>query len=168
MSYIQGIDTIASSLYVMGLENQNYKFMAQLPTLIKHTYEEYSKHFLDPATGHLDFRYSSLLMTRLLVFYEPELALEMKDIDHSLYLIKWFMTLFAQTLPLRVLHRFLWLDLFCERVDYLFFIALGILIQVKDRLLLQRKIQMAQKEFEHSAEDGLGLHSLAIIQILSD
>jgi hypothetical protein len=63
--------------------------------MLKHIYDEYLKHFLDPETGHLDFRYSSLLMKRLLNFFDPELAIELKDIDHSLYLIKWFMTLFA-------------------------------------------------------------------------
>ena len=79
-------------------------------------------------------------MTRLLNFFDPELANDMKDIDHSLYLIKWFMTLFAHTLPLRVLHEIIWIDLFCERVDYLFFLALAIPIVLKDRLLLQKKI----------------------------
>jgi hypothetical protein len=111
-----------------------------IPSMLKHIFEEYSQHFLDHKTGHLDFRYSSLLMTRLLNFFEPELANDMKDIDHSLYLIKWFMTLFAHTLPLKVLHNIIWIDLFCEKVDYLFFIALAILILLKDRLLLQKKV----------------------------
>ena len=108
--------------------------------MLKQIYEEYSRHFLDADTGHLDFRYSSILMTRLLNFYDPELANDMKDIDHSIYLIKWFMTLFAHTLPLKVLHQTIWVDLFCERVDYLFFMALSILIVLKDRLLLQKKV----------------------------
>ena len=98
VSYIQGIDTIASSLFVMGFESQSPKFIELLPTILKHTYDEFSKHFLDPETGHLDFRYSSLVMTRLLNYFEPDLAVDMKDIDHSLYLIKWFMTLFGQAL----------------------------------------------------------------------
>ncbi len=104
VSYIQGIDTIASTLYVTGFESQNSSFIEMIPSMLKQIYEEYSQHFLDPDTGHLDFRYSSILMTRLLNFFEPELANDMKDIDHSLYLIKWFMTLFAHTLPLKVLH----------------------------------------------------------------
>lgn len=144
--------------------------------MLKQIYEEYSKHFLDPATGHLDFRYSSILMTRLLNFFEPELANDMKDIDHSLYLIKWFMTLFAHTLPLKALHQIIWIDLFCERVDYLFFLALAILILLKDRLLLQKKVAYKNRqgagglygayggnEYGDEYEDGFGLHSLAII-----
>ena len=95
-------------------------------------------HFVDPKTGHLDFRYSSILMTRLINFFDPELGNDMKDIDHSLYLIKWFMTMFAHTLPMRVLHDVIWLDLLCERVDYLFFIAVSILMSLRDRLLLQK------------------------------
>ena len=71
-----------------------------IPSMLKQIYTEYSIHFVDSDTGHLDFRYSSLLMTRLLNFFEPELAGDMKEIDHSLYMIKWFMTLFAHTLPL--------------------------------------------------------------------
>ena len=66
-------------------------------------------------------------MTRLLNFFEPELGCKLADIDHSLYLIKWFMTLFTHTLPLKVLTQHIWIDIFCEKVDYLFFIALGIL-----------------------------------------
>jgi len=119
-------------------------------------------------------------MTRLLNFFDPELANDMKDIDHSLYLIKWFMTLFAHTLPLKVLHQIIWVDLFCERVDYLFFMALAILILLKDRLLLQKKVVYKSRQngllgdgggdandYGDEYEDGFGLHSLAIIQILS-
>lgn len=116
-----------------------------IPSMLKQVYEEYSRHFLDPESGHLDFRYSSILMTRLLNFFEPELANDMKDIDHSLYLIKWFMTLFAHTLPIKVLHQIIWIDLFCERVDYLFFLALAILVHLKDRLLLQKKVTYENK-----------------------
>jgi len=94
----------------------------------------------------------------------------MKDIDHSLYLIKWFMTLFAHTLPLKILHQIMWIDLFCERVDYLFFLSLAILIFLKDRLLLQKKVANKNRGGEENFDDmdeGFGLHSLAIIQILS-
>lgn len=175
VSYIQGIDTIASTLYVTGFESQNNTFIEMIPSMLKQVYEEYSRHFLDPESGHLDFRYSSILMTRLLNFFEPELANDMKDIDHSLYLIKWFMTLFAHTLPIKVLHKIIWVDLFCERVDYLFFLALAILVHLKDRLLLQKKVTYqdrgkymgADEEMDDEYEDGFGLHSLAIIQILS-
>lgn len=100
-------------------------------------------------------------MTRLLNFFEPDLAQEMRNIDHSLYLIKWFMTLFAHTLPLKKLTQIIWPDLFCERIDYLFFVALAILSHLKDRLLLQRKINY------QISEDEEGLHELEIIQILS-
>lgn len=96
--------------------------------MLKQIYSEFSVHFLEPTTGHLDFTYSSLLIARLLNFFDPELAAVMKDIDHSLYLIKWFMTLFAHTLPLRVLSERIWIDLFCERVDYLFFLALSVIL----------------------------------------
>mmetsp|Transcript_15683 Transcript_15683/g.24061 ORF Transcript_15683/g.24061 Transcript_15683/m.24061 type:complete len:113 (+) Transcript_15683:2985-3323(+) len=112
----------------MGFESHDSEFIELLPQMLRHVFEEYSSHFLDPTTGHLNFKYSSILMTRLLNFFDPELANDMKDIDHGLYLIKWFMTLFAHTLPLKVLHESLWIDLFCERVDYLFFVAIAVLI----------------------------------------
>ena len=145
--------------------------------MLKQIYDEYSKHFIDPKTGHLDFSYSSILMTRLLNFFEPELANEMKDIDHSLYLIKWFMTLFAHTLPMKALSQIIWIDLFCERVDYLFFIAIAILIVLKDRLLLQKKVPFKNRQGpgglygSHSGtpdygdefEDGFGIQSIAIL-----
>lgn len=140
VNYIQGIDTIAATLYVMGYESQDAQFVEMIPSMLRQVYDQYSKHFLDPKSGHLDFRYSSILMTRLLNFFEPELAQEMKEIDHSLYLIKWFMTLFAHTLPLKVLTQIIWVDLFCEKVDYLFFLALAILVLLKDRLLLQKRV----------------------------
>lgn len=111
-------------------------------------------------------------MTRLINFFDPELGHDMKDIDHSLYIIKWFMTLFAHTLPLRVLHDIIWIDLLSEKVDYLFFIALAILIYLRDRLLLQKKIALASNSGRYENEDdlyeeGFGVHSLSIIQILS-
>lgn len=145
-----------------------------LPSILRQVFQEFSLHFLEPSSGHLDFRYSSILMTRLLHFFDPELANEMKDIDHSLYLIKWFMTLFAHTLPLQVLIDLLWTDIFCERVDYLFLIALGIIMHLRERLMLQKKIVLQSKESvigqelnEDYLQEGFGLHSLAIIQILS-
>ena len=104
--------------------------------MLKQIYTEYSVHFIDPESGHLDFRYSSILITRLLNFFDPELSQDMKDIDHSLYMIKWFMTLFAHTLPLKVLHDILWVDIFTERVDYLFFVSIAIILSLKDRLML--------------------------------
>ena len=83
------------------------------------------------------------------------------------------MTLFAHTLPLKVLHNIIWIDLFCEEVYYLFFIALAILILLKDRLLLQKKVAYKnrsaqdiyrQGDFEDDYEEGgFGMHSLAII-----
>ena len=84
------------------------------------------------------------------------------------------MTLFAHTLPLKVLHNIIWIDLFCEKVDYLFFIALAILILLKDRLLLQKKVayknrnandiyRQNENDYGEDYEEGFGMHSLAII-----
>lgn len=35
VSYIQGIDTIASTLYVTGFESQNNTFIEMIPTMLK-------------------------------------------------------------------------------------------------------------------------------------
>jgi len=35
VSYIQGIDTIASTLYVMGFESQNAQFIDMMPSMLK-------------------------------------------------------------------------------------------------------------------------------------
>lgn len=161
VQYIQGIDTIAPTLYTAGFEALDSELLEMIPSMLKQIYLEFSTHFLDPSNGQLDFRYTSMLMTRLLNFFDPELANVMKDIDHSLYLIKWFMTLFAHTLPLKVLHEHLWVDLFCERVDYLFYLALSITISLRETLLLQK--QVTSKQFDQDEEEGFGLHSLAII-----
>lgn len=100
-------------------------------------------------------------MTRLLNFFEPELAQDFTAIDHSLYLIKWFMTLFAHTLPLNMLTELIWVDLFCEEVGYLFFLAVAILTHLKDRILLQKRYERVLTEEED------GMHALGIVQILS-
>ena len=135
-NYIQGIDTIAATLYVMGFEAGDSEFLLMIPSILRQIFTKYSRHFLEENSGHLDFSSSSLHMARLMNFFEPELAQDFASIDHSLYLIKWFMTLFAHTLPLHVLTELIWVDLFCEDVSYLFFLAVAILQHLKDRILL--------------------------------
>lgn len=53
---------------------------------------------------------------------------------HDFYLVQWLITLFANTLPRKMLDT-VWTYLFTERVDFLFFICLGILKQLQTRLL---------------------------------
>lgn len=91
------------------------------------------------------------------------------------------MTLFAHTLPMKALSKIIWIDLFCERVDYLFFIALAILIILKDRLLLSKKVAFKNRQgagglygshagatdYGDEFDDTFGSQSIAILQILS-
>lgn len=45
------------------------------------------------------------------------------------------MTLFAHTIEIEKVVN-IWTDLFCERVEFLFFITIAILSLIKDKLLL--------------------------------
>jgi len=45
------------------------------------------------------------------------------------------MTLFSHTLPFSQV-VLLWTDLFCEKANFLFFLSVAILVQIKDKLLL--------------------------------
>lgn len=57
-NYIQGIDTIAGSLYVIGFENNDHQFIEMIPSMLHYVYKTFSRHFIHPTTGHLDFTYS--------------------------------------------------------------------------------------------------------------
>lgn len=96
--------------------------------MLKQIYMNYLKHFVDKEHNGLSFNYPCLLVTRLLQFYEPELYMHFRNIGftHNLYLVCWVMTLFAHTLPINLVVN-IWTDLFCEKVEYLFFITIAIL-----------------------------------------
>lgn len=106
-------------------------------TMLKQIFINYLRHFIDKETNNLAFKYPCLVMKRLLAFYEPELYLHFKEIEfsHDLYLVCWVMTLFAHTIALDKVVN-IWTDLFCERVEFLFYITLAILSQLKNKLLL--------------------------------
>jgi TBC domain-containing protein kinase-like protein len=53
---------------------------------------------------------------------------------HDFYLVQWFMTLFAHTLPLNQVQQ-IWTYLFSEKVEFLFFITVAILMQLEPTLL---------------------------------
>jgi hypothetical protein len=76
-------------------------------------------------------------MDRLLSYWAPDLYKHFKDqgFSHDLYLVQWIMTLFSHTLPYQHV-VLLWTDLFCEKVEFLFFISVAILIELKEKLML--------------------------------
>lgn len=76
-------------------------------------------------------------MKRLLAYYEPELYYHFRDIgfSHDLYLVCWVMTLFAHTITIEKV-KDIWTDLFCERVEFIFYVSLAILVLLKDKLML--------------------------------
>jgi TBC domain-containing protein kinase-like protein len=53
---------------------------------------------------------------------------------HDFYLVQWFMTLFAHILPLNQVQQ-IWTYLFSEKVEFLFFITVAILMQLESTLL---------------------------------
>eukprot|EP00347_Sterkiella_histriomuscorum_P007206 403349853 len=132
--YVQGLDSIAVVLYT------EYAKIGQehlIITMMKQIFTNYLRHFIDKETNNLSFKYPCILVKRLLAFYEPELYVHFNEIDfqHDMYLVCWVMTLFAHTISIDKVVN-IWTDLFCERVEYLFFINIAILQQIKDKLLL--------------------------------
>jgi len=130
--YIQGMDSITVVLYTLFPDKDHLV----LP-LLKQIFLSYLKPFIDKDTKNLSFTYPCLIVQRLLSFYEPELFNHFNSIDfsHNLYLVRWVMTLFAHSLPLESIYQ-IWTDLFCEKVEYLFFLSIALLSTLKDKLLL--------------------------------
>ncbi|CDW91124.1 tbc domain-containing protein kinase-like protein [Stylonychia lemnae] len=132
--YVQGLDSIAVVLYTQYL---NYSKEFYVISMLKQIFTNFLKHFLDKETNNLSFKYPCILIQRLLSYYEPELYLHFKQIEfqHDMYLVCWVMTLFAHSIEIEKVVN-IWTELFCERVEFLFYITLGILKQIKDKLLL--------------------------------
>lgn len=126
------MDSIAVVLFTEYIDHPHLV----LP-MLKQIYDNYLRHFIDKETNSLSFSYPCILVQRLTSFYEPELYNHFNEIEfsHNLYLVCWVMTLFAHTLPVKVVVN-IWTDLFCEKAEYLFYITLAILSQLKDKLLL--------------------------------
>ena len=104
--------------------------------LLKQIYMAYLRPFIEKETHNLNFRYASLLTTRLVAFHVPALFKHFRSIGflHDFYLVQWVMTLFAHTLPIPQVVQ-LWTYLFTQKVEFLFFITTAILMQLKDQLV---------------------------------
>lgn len=96
--YIQGLDSIVVVLYTQlaGTSKESY-----ILPIVRQIYITYLRPFIEKETQHLNFKYASLLTSRLLAFYEPVLFRHFSRIgfQHDFYIVQWFMTLFAHTLP---------------------------------------------------------------------
>ena len=68
--YIQGLDSIVVVLYTQlsGTSKEGY-----ILPIAKQIYMAYLRPFIEKSTQHLNFKYASLLTSRLLAFYEPDL-----------------------------------------------------------------------------------------------
>ena len=132
-AYIQGLDSIVVVLYT---QLQGTSKSSLILPLLKQINTIYLRPFIEKETHHANFRYASLLTSRLVAFHEPTLYKHFKDIcfQHDFYLVQWFMTLFAHTLPIPQVVQ-LWTYLFTQKVEYLFFITVAILEQLRDKLV---------------------------------
>ena len=104
--------------------------------MLKQIYLAYLRPFIEKETHNLNFKYASLLTTRLVALHVPALFRHFKLIGfyHDFYLVQWVMTLFAHTLPIPQVVQ-LWTYLFTQKVEFLFFITTAILKQLSDRLI---------------------------------
>lgn len=98
-TYIQGLDSICAAFYITYAGTE--KINCVLP-LMKQLHVTYLRPFIERDTTNLNFKYANLLMTRLTSFYIPRLSNHFTKINfmHDFYLVQWFMTLFAHTLPI--------------------------------------------------------------------
>ena len=124
-TYIQGLDSVAVVLFT-SLQGTTKQCL--IMPLLKQIYLAYLRPFIEKDTHNLNFRYASLLMTRLVAFHVPALFKHFKRIGffHDFYLVQWVMTLFAHTLPISQVIQ-LWTYLFTQKVEFLFFITTAIL-----------------------------------------
>ena len=104
--------------------------------MLKQIYLAYLRPFIEKENHNLNFKYASLLTTRLVALHVPALFRHFKRIGfyHDFYLVQWVMTLFAHTLPIPQVVQ-LWTYLFTQKVEFLFFITTAILKQLSDRMI---------------------------------
>jgi len=124
--YIQGLDSVAVVLYTQLHGTSYFPFL--LP-MLKQIYQAFLYPFIDKTSHHLNFKYASTLTSRLLAFHCPALFRHFNRIgfQHDFYIVQWFMTLFAHTLPVPQVAE-LWTYLFAQKVEYLFFVTIAILM----------------------------------------
>lgn len=104
--------------------------------MLKQIYLAYLRPFIEKESHNLNFKYASLLTTRLVALNVPAVFSHFKRIGfmHEFYLVQWVMTLFAHTLPIPQVVQ-LWTYLFTQKVEFLFFITTAILKQLADSLV---------------------------------
>ena len=70
--------------------------------MLKQIYLAYLRPFIEKESHNLNFKYASLLTTRLVALHVPAVFRHFKSIGfyHDFYLVQWVMTLFAHTLPI--------------------------------------------------------------------
>ncbi|TNV85028.1 hypothetical protein FGO68_gene2242 [Halteria grandinella] len=132
--YVQGIDSIAAVLY-----SEYYERDWLVVPMLRQIYNKYLRNFLD-GEGNLCFKYSSLMVKRLLRYYDPELVEHFREIEFTanLYpLVNWIMTLFAHSVPLiKGQLTQIWTSIFSQQsLEYFFYLAVAIFIHSKPTLL---------------------------------
>lgn len=84
--YIQGLDSVAAVLYTQLHGTSHFSFL--LP-MLKQIYSSFLSPFIDKHTRHLNFKYASLLTSRLLSFHEPQLFRHFNRVgfQHDFYIV---------------------------------------------------------------------------------
>ena len=85
-AYIQGLDSIAVVLFT---QLQGTSKQSLILPLLKQINLVYLRPFIEKETHNPNFRYASLLTSRLVAFHEPRLFKHFKDIGfmHDFYLV---------------------------------------------------------------------------------
>jgi len=98
-AYIQGLDSVAVVLFV-SLQGTTKQYL--IMPMLKQIYLAYLRPFIEKESHNLNFKYASLLTTRLVALHVPAVFRHFKRIGfmHDFYLVQWVMTLFAHTLPI--------------------------------------------------------------------
>jgi len=128
--YWQGLDSVASPFVVLFFDNEPMAF-ACLERLVDVYLSEF---FVQEGSDFLNIRMQQLI--KLVNYHDPELAMHLDSIKFNpeLYAVPWFFTLFSHIFPLERIFV-LWDVLLLMPPSFILFIALAILISLREKLL---------------------------------
>ena len=134
--FVQGLDSIIS--VINKLTNDNINITYQIfnsfykKNLLQNFYDDKNKSITD-------LKFHHLIISRLLLYYEPELYMHLNscNVFNTLFLTNELITLFSRTFSYEDL-LYIWDIIIIMNINIIYMFIVNMLIQIKDKLLMLR------------------------------
>jgi hypothetical protein len=134
--FVQGLDSIIS--VISKLTNDNINITYQIfnsfyeKNLLQNFYDDNSKSITD-------LKFHHLIISRLLLYYAPELYMHLNscNVFDTLFLTNELLTLFSRTFSYEDL-LYIWDIIIIMNINIIYMFIINMLIQIKDKLLILR------------------------------